>query len=295
MEVITGSSQHVTNTVATASASTPSPITPSATVKQLSTDAIRKSEATRRVAEGKAKKATKSQQDITHLSRNKHLGKLPVVTVSPAMIGYDENVVNAFLHRAYPGCLMKINEDASDKRGDVLGYDVTEPDGHKVCAIFEFVPNNKNYSGNLLHEQGHYYITEQPYLTPEQQASLTPAQQRAREQALEDKQAKAETGQDKKNARQAGKQASEKFASSRQQKGDEEVYTRIKARLARDYPTSYVTQKMLFDSNVEAYQYMKTMRDTGLKAKLEEDYPDNYITQKTLYDANMKAKQDLGK
>lgn len=133
---------------------------------------------------------------------------------------------------------------------------------------------------------------------------------KAHEQATEKaKQAKAKAEEDRKEARQAREQAREeareqKLAAmqeareqaeaSRQQRADDEVYARIKAKLAQDYPTSYITQKMLFDSNVEAYQYMKTVEDSSLKAKLEEDYPDSYITQKMLYDENIKAKQELG-
>lgn len=112
-----------------------------------------------------------------------------------------------------------------------------------------------------------------------------------RREARREARARREQQRQADEAARAERQAQEQQAEAQRQ--DEEAYARIKVKLRQDYPDSYITQKTLYDANVEAYQYMKTVPDDEVKQRLEQDYPDSYITQKTLYDANIEAKQQL--
>ena len=77
------------------------------------------------------------------------------------------------------------------------------------------------------------------------------------------------------------------------QSRDEDVYSAIKSKMRRDYPDDYVSQKGVYDMQVDAYQYMKALPYDEIKAKMIHDYPDDYISQKGVYEMQVKAKSDM--
>lgn len=69
--------------------------------------------------------------------------------------------------------------------------------------------------------------------------------------------------------------------------------SRIKEKLVRDYPHDYVTQKGVYEMQVEAKEYMDSLPDSKLKAKMQRDYPNDYVTQKGVYDMELEAKRKM--
>ncbi len=92
-------------------------------------------------------------------------------------------------------------------------------------------------------------------------------------------------------AKEAKRLAAEEAAAARQ--ADLDAYARIKAKAAHDWPNDYSEQKFIYDQQVEAYEYMKTIPDSSLKAKVQADWPDDYNEQKFIYDQNMQDKAKL--
>ena len=91
--------------------------------------------------------------------------------------------------------------------------------------------------------------------------------------------------------KQEKEEAAEAAAAARQT--DLDAYARIKAKAAQDWPDDYSEQKFVYDEQVAAYEYMKTIPDSSLKEKVVSDWPDDYTEQKFVYDENMKAKASL--
>lgn len=116
-----------------------------------------------------AVQAAKVQQNKAHPKQAAYRGPFPAIAISPTMTGYDDGIVTNFLNRAYPNCQMTHNEDGSTRHSEVIEYTVTEPSGHKVRAILDFVDDDENYTGLPGRATGHYKITEQPYLTTAQE------------------------------------------------------------------------------------------------------------------------------
>ena len=63
--------------------------------------------------------------------------------------------------------------------------------------------------------------------------------------------------------------------------------------MRHDYPDDYISQKGVYDMQVEAYQYMKALPDDEIKAKMVHDYPDDYIAQKGVYEMQVEAKSNM--
>ena len=144
-------------------------------------------------------------------------------------------------------------------------------------------------------------------LTPAEKKEHAEAQQRAnivaektkKAVALKAKREAAEKKRqaeiaDRKQKRAGREEAARQAAVIRQQSIDDQAIARVRARLSKDYPDSYATQKMLLDGEIEAYNYMKTVPNDNVKERLERDYPTSFATQKMLYEGEMKAKGELG-
>ena len=67
----------------------------------------------------------------------------------------------------------------------------------------------------------------------------------------------------------------------------------IRRKLARDYPDDYVTQKGVYDMQVEAFDYMKRVPPSRVKSKVQRDYPNDFVTQKGVYDMQIEAKEQM--
>lgn len=76
-------------------------------------------------------------------------------------------------------------------------------------------------------------------------------------------------------------------------KFDDAVYAKIKEKMKRDYPNDFLSQKGVYDMNVEAYKYMKTVKDIAMKKKTVRDYPNDYVSQKGVYDMQVEAKEQM--
>ena len=69
----------------------------------------------------------------------------------------------------------------------------------------------------------------------------------------------------------------------------------VREKLKRDYPDDYITQKCVYDMQVEAYEYMKTLPSSKIKSKVQRDYPHDYVTQKGVYDMQIEARSAMEK
>jgi len=58
-------------------------------------------------------------------------------------------------------------------------------------------------------------------------------------------------------------------------------------------PHDYVTQKGVFDMQIEAKEYMDSLPPSKLKTKMERDYPNDYVTQKGVYDMQIEARERM--
>lgn len=74
---------------------------------------------------------------------------------------------------------------------------------------------------------------------------------------------------------------------------DSAVYEKMKEKAKRDYPGDYYMQKNTYDMNVEAYEYMKTVKDIKLKNSVQREYPGDYYMQKGVYNMQIDAKEQL--
>jgi len=69
------------------------------------------------------------------------------------------------------------------------------------------------------------------------------------------------------------------------------IFEKIKERARRDHPNDYSTQKYVYDTQVEAYQYVKTLPDSPLMKRIQRDHPYDFSTQKYVYQTQMEAKE----
>lgn len=74
---------------------------------------------------------------------------------------------------------------------------------------------------------------------------------------------------------------------------DAKILEKIKTKAQKQFPDDYSTQKYEIESQMEAYNYMKTVPSSKLKSKAEKEFPLDFSTQKYEYDSQMKAKQEL--
>lgn len=114
-------------------------------------------------------------------------------------------------------------------------------------------------------------------------AQAQEAARQAKEKAEQDRQA-AEDAKEEEEARQRQEEEDRK---------DQEAYAVIKAKVKRDYPDDYISQKGVYDMAVQAYQDMKLLPDDEIKAKVQHDYPDDYVSQKGVYDMAAKAREEM--
>lgn len=81
-------------------------------------------------------------------------------------------------------------------------------------------------------------------------------------------------------------------ASTREQTFPDDL---IRRKLARDYPDDYVAQKGVYEMQIEAFEYMKTIADSPIKRKVQRDYPNDFVAQKGVYDMQVEAKEQMQK
>ena len=109
--------------------------------------------------------------------------------------------------------------------------------------------------------------------------------------------ARSKLEDDKREARiqkeAAFKKAKEQASLLKAQLEDEEVYSEIKSKMRHDYPDDYISQKGVYDMEVEAYQFMKSLPDDEIKSKMVRDYPGDYISQKGVYEMEVKARDEM--
>ncbi len=67
----------------------------------------------------------------------------------------------------------------------------------------------------------------------------------------------------------------------------------IRRKLTRDYPDDYVTQKGVYEMQLEAFGYMKTLPASRIKSKVQRDYPNDFVTQKGVYDMQIEAREQM--
>lgn len=72
-----------------------------------------------------------------------------------------------------------------------------------------------------------------------------------------------------------------------------EIIIRLKKRAKRDWPNDYTTQEYWINEQVEAYEYMLTIKDNSIKKQAQRDWPIDFTTQKYWYNEQIKAKQRL--
>ncbi|HKV41663.1 MAG TPA: hypothetical protein VJX67_20840 [Blastocatellia bacterium] len=66
---------------------------------------------------------------------------------------------------------------------------------------------------------------------------------------------------------------------------------KVKEKVQRDYPDDYVTQSGVYDMQLDAFRYMKSIQPSKLKEKVERDYPHDYVTQKGVYNMQIEAQE----
>jgi len=72
----------------------------------------------------------------------------------------------------------------------------------------------------------------------------------------------------------------------------------VKATLAKDYPDSYITQKMLFDSNMKAFEKLRRIPSSVsdiILNNLKDDYYPSLITIEMLHKSNMEDYKKLNR
>ena len=74
---------------------------------------------------------------------------------------------------------------------------------------------------------------------------------------------------------------------------DQIIISKIKAKAKRDYPKDYYIQKAMYDQEVDAYFYMKTVTDREVEKKVQRDYPMDFYIQKAMYDQEIDAKEQM--
>lgn len=74
---------------------------------------------------------------------------------------------------------------------------------------------------------------------------------------------------------------------------DKKNIDKIKAKTKRDWPNDYSVQKLMFDQQVEAYFYMKTVTDLKIKRKVQAEWPLDYTVQKMMYNQEIDAKEQM--
>ena len=74
---------------------------------------------------------------------------------------------------------------------------------------------------------------------------------------------------------------------------DQKIINKIKAKVKRDYPKDYYVQKAMYDQEVDAFFYMKTVTDREVKKKVQRDYPMDFFVQKAMYDQEIDAKEQM--
>lgn len=74
---------------------------------------------------------------------------------------------------------------------------------------------------------------------------------------------------------------------------DQKIITKIKAKVKRDFPKDYYIQKAMYDQEVDAYFYMRTVTDKEVKRKVQRDYPMDFYIQKAMYDQEIDAKEQM--
>lgn len=73
----------------------------------------------------------------------------------------------------------------------------------------------------------------------------------------------------------------------------QKVLDQIRAKAQQDFPDDYVMQKFVYDEQLKAYKYMKSLPASSIKSKAESDFPDDYVMQKFVYEEQTKAKQEM--
>jgi len=65
----------------------------------------------------------------------------------------------------------------------------------------------------------------------------------------------------------------------------------VKGIATREYPTDYSMQKYVYDQQLSAKRYMSTIDDVEVKQSAVQEYPSDYSMQKYAYDQQLTAKQ----
>jgi FtsZ-interacting cell division protein ZipA len=72
---------------------------------------------------------------------------------------------------------------------------------------------------------------------------------------------------------------------------DKQAYANIKEFAKREYPSDYDMQQFVYNKQVSAYNYMKTVTDTELKNFAIGEYSEDYDMQKFVYEKQLAAKK----
>jgi len=76
----------------------------------------------------------------------------------------------------------------------------------------------------------------------------------------------------------------------KQDEADKKILAKVKEKIKQDYPNDFITQKGVYEMQVDAYGYMKSVSDIKIKNKTMLDYPLDFVTQKGVHEMQVAAK-----
>ena len=71
------------------------------------------------------------------------------------------------------------------------------------------------------------------------------------------------------------------------------VESRIREFAAQEYPNNSQMQQYVYDKQISAYRYMRSVKDSDVKDIAASEYPTDYAMQKYTCDKQLSAKRDL--
>lgn len=68
---------------------------------------------------------------------------------------------------------------------------------------------------------------------------------------------------------------------------------RVKIKLERMWPNDFMTQEMMYNAHLEAYDWIIQVPENPVLTKIQRTWPDDYVTQKMMYEQQLESAERM--